>query len=507
MHFLIKTSLFFWHSHAKSLLLHIVTDNIYNRKTDIMMKRFLMLYAFLLTAFTLFAHNNRVAGIDMVSYPGGKCMLYRLYLKDKDLDHNPYSVNRPEAFLSARSIERRKRQGLSVDLTDLPLAPAYEKAVADAGIEIVGKSKWNNTLLIRIHKEKELRKLDGFDFIRKMMKVFAAPDSVSQRIRSGVRKELNEWGNGAGFYGAADAQLKAMNGKRLHESNHLGRGMMIAVFDGGFMNADKIPALHDIKLAGIKDFVVPQSKNIFSEMEHGTMVLSTMAANAPNYYVGVAPEAEYLLVRCEDERTESLAEEDYWASAAEYADSCGVDIINSSLGYHGFDDASMNHHYYEQDGNTALISRTASMCADKGIVCVNSAGNDGMGAWKKINFPADAKDILTVGSINEQGTNAAFSAVGPTADGRIKPDVMAYGSPTCVITGRGSIINDNGTSFSSPLIAGMVACLWQALPHKTAKQIIKLVRLAGNNQQHPDNVFGYGVPDFWKAYQTGKAIR
>ena len=466
-----------------------------------------MLYAFLLTAFTLFAHNNRVAGIDMVSYPGGKCMMYRLYLKDKDLDHNPYSVNRPEEFLSARSIERRKRQGLPIDLTDLPLAPAYEKAVADAGIEIVGKSKWNNTLLIRIHKEKELRKLDGFDFIRKMMKVFVAPDSVSQRMRSGVRKGLNEWGNGAGFYGAADAQLKAMNGKRLHESGHRGRGMMIAVFDGGFMNADKIPALHDIKLAGIRDFVVPQSKNIFSEMEHGTMVLSTMAAHAPNYYVGVAPEAEYLLVRCEDERTESLAEEDYWASAAEYADSCGVDVINSSLGYHGFDDSSMDHHYYEQDGNTALISRTASMCADKGIVCVNSAGNDGMGSWKKINFPADATDILTVGSINEHGMNAAFSAVGPTADGRIKPDVMAFGSPTCVITGRGSIINDNGTSFSSPLVAGMVACLWQALPGKTAKQIIKLVKLAGDNQQHPDNVFGYGVPDFWKAYQTGKAIK
>ena len=283
--------------------------------------------------------------------------------------------------------------------------------------------------------------------------------------------------------------------------------MMIAVFDGGFMNVDKIPALHKIKLAGVKDFVVPKSKNVFGEMEHGTMVLSTMAAHAPDFYVGVAPDAQYLLIRCEDERTESLAEEDYWASAAEYADSCGVDVINSSLGYHGFDDSSMDHHYYEQDGNTALISRTASMCADKGIVCVNSAGNDGMGSWKKINFPADAKDILTVGSINEHGMNAAFSAVGPTADGRIKPDVMAFGSPTCVITGRGSIINDNGTSFSSPLVAGMVACLWQALPGKTAKQIIKLVKLAGDNQQHPDNVFGYGVPDFWKAYQTGKAIK
>ena len=475
-----------------------------------MMKRYLMLYAFILSTLTLLAHDDKVTGIleaDMVSFPGGKCQMYRLYLKDKDLDHTPFSVKRPSEFLSQRSIDRRKRQGIPVDLTDLPVAPAYEKQVAEAGIEIVGKSKWNNTLLIRIHKDKELRKLEGLEFITKRKKVFQAPDSVSQRMRSNVRNRLNGWSQGDEFYGAADAQLKSLNGKRLHESGYRGKGMMIAVFDGGFMNVDKIPALHKIKLAGVKDFVVPESKSVFGEMEHGTMVLSTMAANAPDFYVGVAPEAQYLLIRCEDERTESLAEEDYWASAAEYADSCGVDVINSSLGYHGFDDSSMNHHYYEQDGNTALISRTASMCADKGIVCVNSAGNDGMGSWKKINFPADAKDILTVGSINEHGMNAAFSAVGPTADGRIKPDVMAFGSPTCVITGRGSIINDNGTSFSSPLVAGMVACLWQALPGKTAKQIIKLVKLAGDNQQHPDNVFGYGVPDFWKAYQTGKAIK
>ncbi len=469
-----------------------------------------MLYAFILSTLTLLAHDDKVTGIleaDMVSFPGGKCQMYRLYLKDKDLDHTPFSVNRPSEFLSQRSIDRRKRQGIPVDLTDLPVAPAYEKQVAEAGIEIVGKSKWNNTLLIRIHKDKELRKLEGLEFITKRKKVFQAPDSVSQRMRSNVRNGLNEWSQGDEFYGAADAQLKSLNGKKLHENGYRGKGMMIAVFDGGFMNADKIPALHKIKLAGVKDFVVPESKSVFGEMEHGTMVLSTMAANAPDFYVGVAPEAQYLLIRCEDERTESLAEEDYWASAAEYADSCGVDVINSSLGYHGFDDSSMDHHYYEQDGNTALISRTASMCADKGIVCVNSAGNDGMGSWKKINFPADAKDILTVGSINEHGMNAAFSAVGPTVDGRIKPDVMAFGSPTCVITGRGSIINDNGTSFSSPLVAGMVACLWQALPGKTAKQIIKLVKLAGDNQQHPDNVFGYGVPDFWKAYQTGKAIK
>lgn len=474
------------------------------------MKRYLMLYAFLIMALSLMAHEDRAFRItetDMVSFPGGRCMMYRLYLRDKDLQHTPFSVSRPEQFLSARSIERRKRQGLSVDVTDLPIAPAYLDSVSRTGIEIVGQSKWNNTLLVKIHKEKELNKLNSLSFITRKLKVFSSPDSITERKRSSFRKELNSWESGPTRYGAAAEQLKSLGGQRIHERGFYGNGMMIAVLDGGFMNADRIPALHGVKLAGLKDFVVPKSNNIFEEMEHGTMVLSTMAANAPNLYVGVAPEAQYVLVRCEDERTESLAEEDYWASAAEYADSLGVDVINSSLGYHDFDDVKTNHLYWEQDGETALISHTASMCADKGIICVNSAGNDGMGVWKKINFPADAKDILTVGSINEQGKNAAFSAVGPTADGRIKPDVMAFGSPASVITGRGAIINDNGTSFSSPLIAGMTACLWQALPHKTAKQIIKLVKMAGNNQQHPDNIYGYGVPDFWKAYQTGKAIK
>ena len=483
------------------------------------MKRYLMLYAFLIMALSLMAREDRVSNFeqlmrlpritetDVVSFPGGRCMMYRLYLRDKDLQHTPFSVNRPEQFLSARSIERRKRQGLPVDVTDLPIAPAYLDSVSRTGIEIVGQSKWNNTLLVKIHKEKELNKLNSLSFITKKLKVFSSPDSITERKRSSFRKELNSWESVPIHYGAAAEQLKSLGGQRIHERGFYGNGMMIAVFDGGFMNVDRIPALHGVKLAGLKDFVVPKSNNIFEEMEHGTMVLSTMAANAPNLYVGVAPEAQYVLVRCEDERTESLAEEDYWASAAEYADSLGVDVINSSLGYHDFDDVKTNHLYWEQDGETTLISHTASMCADKGIICVNSAGNDGMGVWKKINFPADAKNILTVGSINEQGKNAAFSAVGPTADGRIKPDVMAYGSPTSVITGRGSIINDNGTSFSSPLIAGMTACLWQALPHKTAKQIIKLVKMAGNNQQHPDNIYGYGVPDFWKAYQTGKAIK
>ena len=202
-----------------------------------------------------------------------------------------------------------------------------------------------------------------------------------------------------------------------------------------------------------------------------------------------------------------MAEEDYWAAAVEFADSVGVDVINSSLGYHHFDDRSQNYKYCDLDGCSALVSRTASMWAGKGIIVVNRAGNDGMGTWKKINVPADAKDIITVGAVNANRENAAFSAIGPTADGRVKPDVMAMGSPAAVITGRGVISRDIGTSFSAPLVAGLVTCLWQAFPEKTALEIIEMVRQCGSNVTCPDNIYGYGVPDFWKAYQRMKDER
>ena len=197
--------------------------------------------------------------------------------------------------------------------------------------------------------------------------------------------------------------------------------------------------------------------------------------------------------------TESLAEEDYWAAAVEFADSVGVDVISSSLGYHSFDSKDDNYSYAHLDGHTALISKTASMLANKGIVLVNSAGNDGMGTWKKINVPADAYDILAVGAVTPDCRNAAFCSIGPTADGRVKPDVMALGSPTAVITGRGTIIKDIGTSFSTPVVSGLVACLWQACPSLTAKEIINLVRQCSDNTSSPDNIYGYGIPNFRKA--------
>ncbi len=468
---------------------------------SVLMKRLLLLCVLLVTTIVLVASD--LLDADKVSFPGGKCKFYRVYLKDK-ID-TAYSLDRPEEFLSPRALERRARQHVAVDSTDLPIAPSYIASLEKEGFEVVCKSKWNNTVVVRVNKQKHLRKLDTLSYVFRTLLVYTAPDSIGRRKRSSFRSdvlgtELNE----SSVYGVAQDQVESLGGARLHQSGYRGKGKVIAVFDGGFMNVDKIPALHHLRLMGMADFVIPRSANIFQESDHGTMVLSTMAVDEPNYYVGVSPDASYVLVRTEDENSESLIEEDYWAAGAEYADSLGVDIINSSLGYHAFDDKNMDYTYRQQDGHTSLISHTASMLAGKGIVLVNSAGNEGMGSWKRINFPADACDIITVGSITSLGINASFSSVGPTADGRVKPDVMAMGSPVSVFSGRGLVINDVGTSFSSPLVAGMIACLWQALPNKTALEIIDLVRRSANQYYMPDNIYGYGVPDFWKAYQMGK---
>ena len=293
-------------------------------------------------------------------------------------------------------------------------------------------------------------------------------------------------------------------GQRLHNIGMKGKGMTIAVLDGGFQNADAIPALQHINIAGFKDFVFPNSLYFFQETDHGTKVLSALGANEPQVLVGSAPEARYWLLRCEDQQTEQPVEEDYWAMAAEFADSLGVDIISSSLGYNDYDDYPNYYHQRDLDGHTALISHTASMLAQKGIILVNSAGNSGMGPWKKIVFPADADHILTVGALNMEKKNAPFSGVGPTQDGRVKPDVMALGSPTALISGRGTIVRDMGTSFSTPVVAGLVACLWQALPQMSALEIMELVRKTSDSYQKPDNIYGYGMPNFWRAYMIGK---
>ena len=348
-----------------------------------------------------------------------------------------------------------------------------------------------------------MKEIGKFPFVKDVRRVWVSPDSIERkRPRTTYHTEFNKWDNiDNNPDGVTYEQLEMLGGNRLHRHGYRGKGMVIAVLDGGFMNADVIPAITKVRQLGFADFTLPiNQESIFHGIDHGTMVLSTMAVNEPGMFMGTAPDAAYWLLRCEDTQTETMAEEDYWAAAVEFADSAGVDIINSSLGYHRFDDPSQNYDYCQLDGLSAMISRTASMLSRKGIILVNSAGNDGMGPWKKINVPADAMDIITVGAVSANGINAAFSSIGPTADGRVKPDVMAMGSPTSVITGRGIISKDIGTSFSAPLVAGMIACLWQAFPDKTALEIMEMVRNGGSRASCPDNIYGYGIPDFWSIY-------
>ena len=451
-------------------------------------------------------------------YPGGKYYIWRYTLKDKQ--GSPYSIEHPGRFLSHKSIERRKRQGLALDSTDLPVSNRYLRLIEKTSAEvireskkrstewdIIGTSRWNNTVLVRANDTTLLQRIAALTCMRKAEHVWTSPDSIPRTIRQKAHESFNPWDSLKGeFYGSGKEQIEMLLGQRLHNIGMKGKGMTIAVLDGGFQNADAIPAIQHINIAGTKDFVFPNSPFFFQETDHGTKVLSAMGANEPQVLVGTAPEACYWLLRCEDQQSEQPVEEDYWAMAAEFADSLGADIISSSLGYNDYDDFPDYYHQHDLDGHTALISHTASMLAQKGIILVNSAGNSGMGPWKKIAFPADADNILTVGALNTEKKNAPFSGVGPTQDGRVKPDVMALGSPTALISGRGTIVRDMGTSFSTPVVAGLVACLWQALPQKTALEMINLVRQTSNNYEKPDNIYGYGMPNFWRAYMIGHLV-
>lgn len=452
-----------------------------------------------------------------VKYRGERGYMYRFILNDKQ--GTPFSIDKPREFLSRKAVERRKRQGLRADSTDLPVSPKYIEMFRIDDVQVVATSRWHNSILTYTTDTSRIAELRALPCVKECVRVWQSPDSVSKEL-GGTRfnATFNSWDTiKTTRYGATDEQTRMLNGHKLHAAGYNGRGMTIAVLDGGFLNADRIPAFSGINVKGARDFVYgdqrskPSSRKaeekrnagLFRGTDHGTKVLSAMAMNAPSVYIGTAPGAAYWLLRCEDSETEQPVEEDYWTMAAEFADSAGVDIINSSLGYNEFDNHAGDHKYHEMDGHTAFISQSASMLAGKGIVLVCSAGNSGMGPWKKIVFPADADDVLTVGAITPQQTNAPFCGVGPTQDGRIKPDVMAPGSPASVISGRGTVVQDMGTSFATPIVCGLVACLWQSRPELTAREIIELVRGCGDNREHPDNVFGYGIPDFGLAMEKG----
>ena len=428
-----------------------------------------------------------------------KTYKYRVSLTDKM--GSEYSIERPEEFLSSRALERRNRQSLAVDSTDLPISKVYLDELKLMGMRIVTGSKWNNTVVVEMTDTSMVDKMKNMSFVKGVKKVWVQPDSVPARNAERKKEVTNDVEKKTEYYGKGFQQINIHGGDSLHAAGFQGESMHVAVIDAGFYNADHIKFFKKMDLLGTRDFVNPQS-DIYAENYHGMMVLSCMAANTPKAFVGTAPEASYWLLRSEDADTEQPVEEDYWAAAMEFADSVGVDVINTSLGYYAFDDSSANYRYRDLNGHYSLMSHTASLAADKGMVLVCSAGNSGRGAWKKVTPPGDAENVITVGALTRDLINTEFSSVGNTTDGRIKPDAMAIGQGSTVSSIEGTVSRANGTSFASPILCGVVACFWQACPWLTAKEVVQAVRQAGDRVDYPDNIYGYGIPNLWKAYQT-----
>ena len=311
-------------------------------------------------------------------------------------------------------------------------------------------------------------------------------------------------------YGNALNQIQMLHGDKLHDLGFRGDGKIIAMLDAGFYRVDSMTAFDSLRahnrIIATYDFV-DHNSNVYDDHTHGSMCFSIIGANDPGNIVGTAPEASFLLYRSEDAATEKLIEEYNWATAAEAADSAGADIISSSLGYTRFDDSTMNHTYSDMDGRTAPISIAANIASRKGIVVVSSAGNEGNGQWHYISAPADADSILTIGAVDAAGAYASFSGTGPSADGRIKPTVVAQGQGTFVSDPySNTVFSGNGTSFSCPVIAGLVASLWQAIPSANNMQIINAIVQSASQYSNPDSLLGFGIPNFDSARNSLLAV-
>jgi len=430
--------------------------------------------------------------------------MYRLHLKDKG--NPPFSPNKPGEFLSLKSIERRNRQNLPVDSIDLPLDPVYLELIAQTGATILTYSKWVKTVVVHLAEPEMLPLIENLPFVDSMQCVWKGILPEKMNIRDDHVNDSDFRQNTINSYGTGFKQIALNNGHLLHEAGFRGKGISIAILDAGFVNVEKIDFFNQLRISEIKNFNHETTGFLHEGTDHGTRVLSCMLSNKTGELIGTAPEADYYLFRTEVDKEEFPVEEDYWIAGLEYADSLGIDIVTSSLGYSTFDDSSMNHTHEQLDGKTVPVSRAAGLAASRGILLFTSAGNDGDKNWGKIGFPADAEHIITTGSIKSDSSRSQFSSFGLTADQRIKPDLMAMGSSVSVVTSSGKIIQSNGTSFSTPILAGLAACLWEALPELDSFAMLHLLRETANRFQNPDSLMGYGIADVYKAYlrqQTG----
>ena len=428
-----------------------------------------------------------------------------------DKNDSPYSIDAPEAYLSQRALDRRARLGIAIDEYDIPVNPQYLQAVADCGAELLNPSKWLNGVSVYTSSTSVIDAINALEFVEVVRNCENNPDAQLKKERwlADEMKPVVSNRNYKGFYGGAEDQVKQLNVDKLHDMGYDGTGVVIAVLDGGFVGTDIHSCFDNMReegrLLGVRDFVYG-STSVYTTSAHGTSCLSTIGAYVPNSMVGTAPKASFYLLHTEDVESENIVEEYNWVSGAEYADSLGVDVCTTSLGYIDFDMSQWDHPLEHYDGHTAPMTIGAEIAATRGIICTNSAGNEYEG-YCTLGIPADAEHILTVGAVDVNGNRADFSSTGPTYDGRIKPDVMAVGEGTYVASGNpggwfGDYYNGNGTSFSNPVMAGAVACLRQAFPNASVQELCDVVRQCGNRADNPDNYYGYGIPNFELAFNT-----
>ena len=425
----------------------------------------------------------------------------KYWVQFSDKNNTPYSIDYPESYLSQRALQRRANQKISIDGYDLPVTPDYLRRLSQTGAKILNVSKWLNGAVVSIDSEQVLHAVDELPFVVSTSLCCA----IVQRHyddNDSFRGGKSGLGFIPSFYGDAFNHINTINGKPLHDAGYMGEGMVIAVMDGGFTGADTIGIFKTLRsegrLLGTRNFV-DKSASVFGDSQHGTACLGLIAGYLPNEYVGTAPQASYYLFTTEDVYSENIIEEYNWVCAAELADSLGVDVCSTSLGYVGFDNEEWTHSYADLNGSTTPISRGAAIACSRGMLCVNSAGNSGQNPFPYIGAPADVEAVLTIGAVNGNGVLAPFSSVGPTSDNRIKPDVMAMGWGDVVVAYNGTYYSGSGTSYSCPIMAGMVACLWQSRPYATPQEINNALRQTASRHETPDNMNGYGLPDFEKA--------
>lgn len=420
----------------------------------------------------------------------------RYWIQFTDKDNSTFSIDNPQEFLSEKSIKRRAKSGIPISEQDLPVNATYLEAISSLeGVAVHYSSKWLNAVSISSEDSTLLPTIMEFSFVQnaEQLKSIFKENSISNKWDQVKSNDANS---------ETSVQLSQIGLDQMHEFGFRGEGIDIAVFDSGFTLADALPALSDIwsenRVKGTFD-LYDGDEWVFHH-QHGTFVLSILAGNQDGQLTGSAPKANYYLFRTEVTDFENRLEEDNWVVAAERADSMGIDIINSSLGYSNFTDPTQSYTYADMNGTTTRISKAAQWASEKGILVVCSAGNQGAGSWKYITAPADAEGVLTVGAVNSEGEHAPFSSFGPTADGRLKPNVVAQGQATSYAALDSSIRTGNGTSFSAPIISGAAACLMQAHPDLSSFQVKQLIEESARLYSTPNDSLGNGIPNLFKVH-------